>query len=359
MNWLKRSFPYYFISFSTRIAFLYYMFESLRLRPEFSESFAVRLWGSPNPVTDLWTELLEWSSEKPEFLELASSELSRNSILSGADATIINTTRERFLDFIRGLETKEKHFKIWRQIMELKIGSFGSRDFVIANPEQVRNLFKKGFDNWRKYVHPVGNTAFSDPGHILDSIRILSPLSLIAANSACRSLLLSMLAEVWSRAHFQSAEFSESRCSCCAGTEFQILSQSLNERFFAFVFENHFHFARWLKEVPGRNARSLLGRIAYRYYVLERLRCFPDLSELVSKKCGWESSHPADAIWQACLDSGVFSNNDTSDHLVDADKLLLDSDQSIDVSLIDFGELLTDFNQLTNCGPYKQVDDAS
>eukprot|EP01054_Gregarina_sp_Poly1_P003344 Gregarina_sp_Poly_1__3343@NODE_1963_length_2989_cov_7_699521_g1264_i0_p1_GENE_NODE_1963_length_2989_cov_7_699521_g1264_i0NODE_1963_length_2989_cov_7_699521_g1264_i0_p1_ORF_typecomplete_len586_score78_18_NODE_1963_length_2989_cov_7_699521_g1264_i08732630 len=397
MYWLQSSFLEYFSSFSCRVAFLFYVFESLRLDPRFLDPILylrvwdpeLREWRPSNPAAQLWSDLLEWNSRRvdsnsnshlesqkpvaelrpdllesqkpvaelrPDLLDSRMEKLESQKPVAQISRPHLELTGrsvgDKFLDFVKNIENNfeggesdiKNHLKLWQCIMTRPIDTSALffkavRSGGTKSPDEIKRRLHSAFKHWHSYLIPRKNTAFCTEQHMLESIKILTTEA--HSYSSCSSLVLSMLAEITTKE-------------------------------LAYLFENHITFANWLNEVAGGSKRSLSGRIAYRYYVLETLRQLPALSKFISVNRGWESFYPAQEIWEAFLNSNNFTNTqlltstavNTHDHCtvnqsidIDIDQLVanfdidqptdFDESTNIDQS-INYDELLTDFNELTS-----------
>eukprot|EP01054_Gregarina_sp_Poly1_P003138 Gregarina_sp_Poly_1__3137@NODE_1888_length_3132_cov_20_212398_g1225_i0_p1_GENE_NODE_1888_length_3132_cov_20_212398_g1225_i0NODE_1888_length_3132_cov_20_212398_g1225_i0_p1_ORF_typecomplete_len967_score131_89FANCI_HD1/PF14679_6/0_68FANCI_HD1/PF14679_6/1_7e02_NODE_1888_length_3132_cov_20_212398_g1225_i0932993 len=256
MRWLNESFPHYFWSFSSRVAFLYYIFELSRLNPEMWNLVSrSENWESPEPVAELWKGF--------ESFTITSA--------------VIDTTRgKEFFRFLDGITISELHSKIWQSIARLPIPVPDASHFRGAKSDRIKSLLKRAYDLWRPSITQPRNMPRSKTKQIrrerlLKFVDILAPATKNDIHSPCTSLFLAVAAD-----------------------------SDLNPRFPRF-FRGHTQFISWLNDMKGRSQYLLPARIAYRYFVLESLRLSPELSRSISNECGWESLQPVDDIREACL----------------------------------------------------------
>eukprot|EP01054_Gregarina_sp_Poly1_P007665 Gregarina_sp_Poly_1__7664@NODE_430_length_8539_cov_26_113314_g351_i0_p1_GENE_NODE_430_length_8539_cov_26_113314_g351_i0NODE_430_length_8539_cov_26_113314_g351_i0_p1_ORF_typecomplete_len935_score131_25TEA/PF01285_18/1TEA/PF01285_18/1_3e03_NODE_430_length_8539_cov_26_113314_g351_i021954999 len=256
MNFLKSLFPESVNCFSTRVSFLYYVFESLRLYPSLSYcAVGSEKWESMNPVTNLW-ESFRFSHSRVVMVD--------------------STCGKEFLKFMEGIESAEG-LGVWRYILRTPIfmpnlsafpnweNSFGSN---------FKSYFNKRYALWRGYTLPPAQTQFTRK-QVLSAIQVLTAKT--DTNPPCISLLMAIVAETLNKEYYYDC----------------------NE--FRTIFEGHSEFVAWMDCLAGKSNRNLICRIAKRYFILESLRLSPELSQLAAGQFKWNSPQPVEVIQQVCL----------------------------------------------------------
>eukprot|EP01054_Gregarina_sp_Poly1_P003811 Gregarina_sp_Poly_1__3810@NODE_2133_length_2627_cov_4_702734_g1373_i0_p1_GENE_NODE_2133_length_2627_cov_4_702734_g1373_i0NODE_2133_length_2627_cov_4_702734_g1373_i0_p1_ORF_typecomplete_len594_score67_77_NODE_2133_length_2627_cov_4_702734_g1373_i02691783 len=198
-----------------------------------------------------------------------------------------NSSKAKFLKLFETLKSQKECVFAWNLIKESPV-----KDVPISEEitdEILLEHFLEEFTNWRNF--PLLDHNHSSPKcEALKLIEELSPFSENRTLSNESSLVLAFLME-----------------------KPDLILDPKNGGLVArglLIFQKNKGFTTWLRKIVqnepqiyrNRFSRSFCVRVAFRYYILERLRLSPTLLSTIRNIQGWECADPVKEIWNLYLD---------------------------------------------------------
>eukprot|EP01054_Gregarina_sp_Poly1_P004581 Gregarina_sp_Poly_1__4580@NODE_2455_length_2118_cov_11_085324_g1510_i1_p1_GENE_NODE_2455_length_2118_cov_11_085324_g1510_i1NODE_2455_length_2118_cov_11_085324_g1510_i1_p1_ORF_typecomplete_len374_score55_82_NODE_2455_length_2118_cov_11_085324_g1510_i17261847 len=218
-----------------------------------------------------------------------------NPLLQAPDVTSIGCSNEpldmstdfrnsQFSIFFGRLKNQKECAPVWNYIAKSLVENLPFPEN--STTEEIADHFRSGFESWRMFptIHHTSAQNSHQPNkvQIVKLICLLSPLTEKLTMSNGSSLVLALLMETVSCRVTYCPRMNKIRA----------------------IFKDHEKFTSWLDDVVQRTTsmnNKFCLRVAYRYYILERLRLSSRLLSTVRNICGLDSENPVKEIWNAYM----------------------------------------------------------